>query len=699
MNVFMTGISGFLGQHIVRVLTEKGHRITALVRPTSDVSHLKEYDITYVQGNIRETSWLDAVKGCDAVVHAATSKGGPWENFYEENVLSTERLLQAAVDNKIKRFIFISSVVVYDHSKVKNGSAFPEDSPFETEYTNHYSRSKIEAENLIKKFGKEHGLETVVLRPAALYGPGGLLYPARLGIAAGGNAYICVGSGRSDLTLTHVRTVADAVVTCLSEKKCAGRAYNLTEDVTVSKRQYLDILKHVYKPGFTILKPPYWFVKFMAFMLRFMLKIMGQNVPSRLLPQYLKLFTLSLSYPNDRAKKDLGWSPTPDVEAAVGEVMEWHRDRQKPVCSHQVPPRKIRFESDRTLRVAIVGCGGFCKTHMQIMSGISNAEVTALCDINSDAAQAMADKYKVGRVYTDYRTMLEKEDLDVVHVVSSAQTHAPVSIAAMKKGCHVLVEKPMAVNAAEAAEMINVSKEQNVRLCVEHSLLYDPGMIEARSILNSGALGHVVQVESWFGTSYSSNTGSPYLQWQSRNHWVYDLPGSLFQNFISHPLSVLLDVTGTVSDIKAETVYHKVVPFMKSDELKLSMRSGKVLSSLTVSFNTTPRLNFLKVYGTKGSLTVDFMYNTTLLNKDVAMAPKVISRNLVLMKHGRKQYCRGLKNLFKVAAGKHTLFKGNEILIKLFYKSILDGTDVPVTEENGLHSMEVMDAAWKQIEV
>jgi len=699
MKIFMTGVSGFLGQHIVKKLTESGHRITALIRPTSDVSHLKQYNIEYITGNIREDSWLDSVKGFDAIVHAATSKGGTWEDFYEENVLSTKRLLEHAKKENIGKFIFISSVVVYDHSNAKNGTAFPEDSPFEKEYTNHYSRSKIEAEELIKEFHEKHGLKTVVLRPAALYGPGGLLYPARLGISAGANGYILVGGGKSALTLTHVKTVADAVEKVLNCEKCSGKAYNLTEDKTVTKREYLELLKKHLNPEFKIIKIWYPVVKFIAFGLRTMLKIMGQTAPSRINPQYLRLFTLSLSYPNQQAKDDFNWAASENVEEEIKEVMLWHKERKKPLCRQIVPPKKIKIENSSKLNVALVGCGGFAKTHMAILKKIPNAEVVAFCDTNIEAAENLAKFNKTGRVYKDYKEMLEKEQIDVVHVVSSAQTHAPVSIAAMEKGCHVLVEKPMAVNADEAERMIEVSKKNNVKLCVEHSLLYDPGMIEARQILNSGAIGKPVQIESWFGTSYSSNRGSPYLRWQARNHWVYDLPGSLFQNFISHPLSVLLDLVDDVSEVKAETVYHKVVPFMKSDELKVSMQSEKILSSLVLSFNVTPRLCFLKVYGTNGTLTVDFMYNTTLLNKDVAAAPKVISRNLVLMKHGRKMIARGIGNLAKVFTGKHTLFKGNEILITLFYKSILDGTEVPVSAENGLKSMEIMDRIWKQIEV
>ena len=150
MKAFVTGASGFLGKHIVDKLINEGVDIIALVRPVSNVEYLKEKKVKLVFGNIREDACIEkAMKGADIVIHAATSKGGRWEDFYEDNVKGIERLLRYSVKNKIKRFVFISSVAVYDHSKVKDGEIFRSDAPYEAKPLNNYSRSKIEAEELV----------------------------------------------------------------------------------------------------------------------------------------------------------------------------------------------------------------------------------------------------------------------------------------------------------------------------------------------------------------------------------------------------------------------------------------------------------------------------------------------------------------------------------------------------------------------
>jgi len=700
MKVFITGISGFLGQHIAARLAQEGVEMVANIRPTSDVSHLSEYGIKFITANLRDPEWMEkALKGVDMVVHAATSKGGPWPTFYEDNVKSTESLLDACVKNKVKRFVYISSVAVYDHSDVKDGAVIPEDKAFETVFSNHYSRSKIEAEQLVTRYHRDHGLETVVLRPAALYGPGGLLFPARLGIAAGGGAYIVLGNGKKVLTLTHVHSVANAIALALKADACVGKAYNLVEDEVVSKVDYLHALQKDLNPEFKIIKLAYPLARFIAWGMRTMLKIMGQQAPTRLAPAYLRLFTLSLYYSNEAAKADLGWTPVNHVKASMAETMQWHASRKKPVSQHLISKGPVVINSRETLNVAIVGCGAFSKIHLNIMKNIANGHVVALCDPNESAAQAMAEKYGIAKIYTSFEEMLKTEKLDVVHLVSPAQVHADQAIKAMKAGCHVLVEKPMAVNAKEAKEMLKVAKETGMTLCTEHTYLYDEAMIEARELINNGALGKIVQVESWFGTSFSSNAGSPYLKYEARNHWTYSLPGGLFQNFMSHPLSVLLDVMGDVTEVKASAKFKKIVPFQKSDELRILLENDAVLGTLTLSFDATPRQNYLNIYGTEGTIKIDFMNGTMLLNKDVGALPKFISRNVVQMRHAKIMRKAARKNLRKALTGKANIFEGNERLVRLFYKALLENAPNPVTAENGLKSMEVMDKIWKQVAI
>jgi len=114
---------------------------------------------------------------------------------------------------------------------------------------------------------------------------------------------------------------------------------------------------------------------------------------------------------------------------------------------------------------------------------------------------------------------------------------------------------------------------------------------------------------------------------------------------------------------------------------------------------TAPRSNFIRIYGTEGTIEIDFMSRVAFLNKDSGPLPKVISRNLMARKKGNIYKKAGRNNLFNLITKKHGYFEGNEILIRLFYKHLVEGTPLPVTHENGLWSMEAMDTIWEQIEI
>ncbi|MBN2104163.1 NAD-dependent epimerase/dehydratase family protein [bacterium] len=698
MKILLTGATGFLGRHIVRKLTDEGIEIKSLVRKTSPISHLKQDNIKFFQGNLRNRESIrKAVKGVDGIIHAATSKGGPWPEFFADNVQGTEWLLEEAVKQKVKRFVFISSVAVYDHSQVKNGFIIKENHPKE-KAPNHYSRSKIEAETLIEKYHKEQGLATTIIRPACIYGSGGFWYPSRLGFSAGKN-YAVLGSGKSVVPLSHVNSVADLILLSLIRDEAAGKAYNVVEDEPVTRIEFLRLARENLYPGMKAIKFPYALARFFAWGLRTALKMAGMPPPTRLAPAALRLFAISVFYDNTRARQDLGWQPQQDVQQTIRDMLKWHQEQRKPVSSLQTPSWPVVIEGQRQLKTAVIGAGAFAKTHLDILKNIQQTQVVALCDPDLDRARALADQYGIQQTFKSMDDLFKSEKPAVVHIVSPAQTHAPLSVRAMQNGCHVLVEKPMAVNAKEAREMIEVSRRENVKLCVEHSNLYDGMMIQGRQWLNQRAVGKVIQVESWFGTGLNKMPMSPYVKYEGKDHWVYKLPGGVYQNFISHPLSCVLDVMGQIQNIQVKALYHKAIPYQDSDELRIQFDNGSAIGTLSLSMCTAPRSNFIRIYGEEGTIEIDFMSRVAFLNRDSGALPKVISRNLTARKKGKIYKKAGRNNLFNLITKKHGYFEGNEILIRLFYRSLIEGSPLPVTHENGLWSMEAMDAIWKQIDI
>ncbi|MGC5325084.1 Gfo/Idh/MocA family protein [Brevibacillus sp. SYSU BS000544] len=151
------------------------------------------------------------------------------------------------------------------------------------------------------------------------------------------------------------------------------------------------------------------------------------------------------------------------------------------------------------LKVAVIGCGSIAK-HRHIAEYANNPYVAlvAFCDPSKERAQAMADQFG-GKAYTDYQELLENETIDAVSVCTPNVYHAPISIAALKAGVHVLCEKPMAVSLEESDQMILAAEQNGVVLMIGHNQRLMPPHVKAKEILSRGYLGKVLSFRTAFG--------------------------------------------------------------------------------------------------------------------------------------------------------------------------------------------------------
>lgn len=151
------------------------------------------------------------------------------------------------------------------------------------------------------------------------------------------------------------------------------------------------------------------------------------------------------------------------------------------------------------LKVAVVGCGSIAKyRHLPEYGGMEQVEIVAVCDINEERAQELAAIYGA-KVYTDYKEMLESEQTDAVSVCTPNYLHAPVSIAALEAGNHVLCEKPMATSTEEAEAMIEAAEKNGKKLMIGHNQRFVASHQKAKEIIASGELGKVYSFKTAFG--------------------------------------------------------------------------------------------------------------------------------------------------------------------------------------------------------
>ncbi|WP_145524054.1 Gfo/Idh/MocA family protein [Virgibacillus sp. SK37] len=151
------------------------------------------------------------------------------------------------------------------------------------------------------------------------------------------------------------------------------------------------------------------------------------------------------------------------------------------------------------IRVAVIGCGSIAKhRHLIEYNNNPHVEIVAVSDINEARVKETAEKYHA-KAYTSYEALLESENIDAVSVCLPNYLHAPVSIAALNAGAHVLCEKTMATSREEAEQMIEAAERNNKKLMIGHNQRFVSSHQKARKLIEQGEIGKIYSFRTSFG--------------------------------------------------------------------------------------------------------------------------------------------------------------------------------------------------------
>ncbi|EDL65169.1 Gfo/Idh/MocA family protein [Bacillus sp. SG-1] len=151
------------------------------------------------------------------------------------------------------------------------------------------------------------------------------------------------------------------------------------------------------------------------------------------------------------------------------------------------------------IKIGVVGCGSIAQhRHLPEYENNEHVEIVAVCDIVEDRVQKVAEKYGA-RAYTDYEELIADGKVEAISVCTPNYLHAPISVAALRAGKHVLCEKPMATSSVEAQEMIQAAEESGKKLMIAHNQRFVPSHEKARKLIESGELGKIYSFRSAFG--------------------------------------------------------------------------------------------------------------------------------------------------------------------------------------------------------
>ena len=170
---------------------------------------------------------------------------------------------------------------------------------------------------------------------------------------------------------------------------------------------------------------------------------------------------------------------------------------QKTSAKRCSTPSVITAPKQERLRLAFIGTGGISAAHIQAYQRLPEFEIVAGCDIRPERLEWFRQQpgCQKAAVYEDYRQMLKKERLDAVDVCTPNGVHAPATIAALEAGCHVMVEKPMAMNPAECQKMCNAAEKAGKILAVGFQYRYHPSTEMCLRAFQEGLLGEILYVK------------------------------------------------------------------------------------------------------------------------------------------------------------------------------------------------------------
>ncbi len=239
MNIFITGGTGFLGQHVIKRLQKESFQLIGLVRSENSANTLKKLDVEPVLGSLENIDdWKHQLENIDVVIHCAAPVEfwGSWQRFENGIVIATQNIYNAAKENKVNRFIFISSESVLQD--IKNLIDIDETEVYPTAPNSYYGKSKMLAEQFI--LAQDDKMTSIILRPTFIWGKGMTALDTIIDKIKS-NDFMWINNGESLLEMVHVDNVSESIyLACIKGKNKA--IYFVTDDNPQTVKEFLSKL-------------------------------------------------------------------------------------------------------------------------------------------------------------------------------------------------------------------------------------------------------------------------------------------------------------------------------------------------------------------------------------------------------------------------------------------------------------------------
>jgi predicted dehydrogenase len=220
----------------------------------------------------------------------------------------------------------------------------------------------------------------------------------------------------------------------------------------------------------------------------------------------------------------------------------------------------------KSLRFAVIGTGFWANYQVAAWRELEGVDLVAVCDKNRNRAEEMAQKFGIAKVYDSVETLLNKEALDFVDIITGVDTHAAIAASAAQKGVHVICQKPMASSLPEAQQMLDNCKQNNVRFFIHENFRWQAPIRALKEALDSGVIGRPFKAKASFCSAFPVFENQPFLA---------ELDHFILTDIGSHVLDICRFLFGEAKSLSCLT--QSVNPKIKGEDVAnvlMQMESG-----------------------------------------------------------------------------------------------------------------------------
>ncbi|MBX3230065.1 MAG: NAD-dependent epimerase/dehydratase family protein [Labilithrix sp.] len=320
MKIFVTGGSGFVGGHLIEALAKK-HVVRALARSEESAKKVVGYGAFAARADLDSLGAAD-LEGCEAVVHCAAraEEWGTRAEFWSANVDGTRRVLAAAKNARVRRFVHIGTEAAFFDGR--DLVDVDETVPYPKKHKYLYSETKAEAERLVLAANDPkgaHPFETISLRPRFVWGPRDTsVLPAVLAMAKEGR-FVWLDKGKARTSTTHVANLVHAIELALT-KGTPGEAYFIADDGTRSMRDFLTALARTQGVDLPAKSMPGALARPVARVVEKAWRVRRATTKPPLTRFAIDMLSATVTVDTRKAKRDLGYEPVIGVDEGLAQL-------------------------------------------------------------------------------------------------------------------------------------------------------------------------------------------------------------------------------------------------------------------------------------------------------------------------------------------------------------------------------------------